>query len=103
MGARWGETANRVTDIIAAHLGVSKRDVLPDVLLRPKDTKNSVLGEDLGCDSLDIVELVMAIEDEFAIEISDDDAATLNTASFGSMVDFVHARLGVAGSPPSHT
>lgn len=54
----------RVTKIIAEHLGLEAGEVTPD----------KHLINDLGCDSLDEVELVMALEDEFGIEIPDEDA-----------------------------
>src|SRR5215469_16765157 len=52
----------RVTEIIAEQLGVSKEEVVPE----------ASFIDDLGADSLDIVELVMAMEEEFDIEIPDE-------------------------------
>ncbi len=46
-----------------------------------KITMDTNLVDDLGADSLDVVELIMNIEDEFGISISDDDAANLYTVS----------------------
>lgn len=63
----------RVQDIVVQQLGVDKSKV----------TLESNFANDLGADSLDTVELVMAIEEEFSIEIPDEDAekiATLNQA-----------------------
>nr|YP_009541735.1 acyl carrier protein [Synarthrophyton chejuense]AYR05744.1 acyl carrier protein [Synarthrophyton chejuense] len=63
----------RVQDIVVQQLGVDKNKV----------TLEANFANDLGADSLDTVELVMAIEEEFAIEIPDEDAekiATLNQA-----------------------
>lgn len=57
-------TANRVRSIIVEHLGVEEKDV----------TENASFIDDLGADSLDTVELVMALEEEFGIEIPDADA-----------------------------
>ena len=57
-------TAERVKDIIAEHLGFDTHQVADD----------SNLGDDLGADSLDTIEILMAIEEEFDLEISDDDA-----------------------------
>ena len=49
--------------------------------------------EDLGADSLDIVELIMGIEEEFDIEIPDEDAEKLTTV--GSAMNYVKNKLGV--------
>ena len=49
--------------------------------------------EDLGADSLDIVELIMGIEEEFDIEISDEDAEKLTTV--GEALNYVKSKLGV--------
>jgi len=54
-------------------------------------TRESRLVDDLGCDSLDTVELIMAIEETFDLEIRDEDAETLQTV--GAMVDYVERRL----------
>jgi acyl carrier protein len=61
----------RVTEIIVEQLGVSKDEVVPE----------ASFIDDLGADSLDIVELVMAMEEEFDIEIPDDDAEKIQTIS----------------------
>ena len=47
------------------------------------------LVDDLGADSLDVVELVMSVEDEFGLSISDEDAAELTTV--GKIVDYIEA------------
>ena len=57
-------TEQRVKDIIVEQLGVNADQVTPD----------AKFIEDLGADSLDTVELVMAFEEEFGIEIPDEDA-----------------------------
>ena len=67
----------RVKKIIAEQLGVEEDDVVPD----------AKFVEDLGADSLDTVELVMALEEEFEIEIPDEDAEKLQTVS--AAVDFI--------------
>ena len=59
----------RVSQLIVDQLGVSMEEIKPEV---------SFL-DDLGADSLDIVELVMAMEEEFDIEIPDDDAEKIQT------------------------
>ncbi len=62
-------TQEKVTEIIVEQLGVSADQVKPE----------AKLIEDLGADSLDAVELVMAVEEEFGIEIADEDAEKLAT------------------------
>jgi acyl carrier protein len=67
------ETADRVKKIVVEHLGVEVDKV----------TDDASFIDDLGADSLDIVELVMAFEEEFGVEIPDDAAekiATVNDA-----------------------
>ena len=59
----------RVQDIVVQQLGVDKTKV----------TLNANFANDLGADSLDTVELVMAIEEEFSIEIPDEDAEKIAT------------------------
>lgn len=58
------EVADKVNKIIIEQLGVSADEVTPD----------ASFVEDLGADSLDLTELIMAMEEEFDIEIADDDA-----------------------------
>ena len=59
----------RVIEIIVEQLGVSEEEV----------TLEASFIEDLGADSLDLVELIMAMEEEFGIEISDEDAEKIQT------------------------
>ena len=67
----------RVKKIIIEQLGVKEEQV----------TNEASFVEDLGADSLDTVELVMAFEEEFGIEIPDDAAETIQT--FGDAVGFI--------------
>lgn len=73
-------TMERVTDIIVDLLGVDPEKVTPDARFR----------EDLEADSLDLVELIMAFEEEFGGEISDDDAQKITTV--GEAVGYIEAR-----------
>lgn len=50
-------------------------------------TVDTNLVDDLGADSLDVVELIMSVEDEFGLSISDEDAANLTTV--GKIVEFI--------------
>jgi acyl carrier protein len=50
---------------------------------------DAALVDDLGCDSLDIVEMVMTVEEEFKIEIPDDDAEKFQTGTVGDLVEYV--------------
>ena len=71
------ETADRVKKIVVEHLGVEAEKV----------TEDASFIDDLGADSLDIVELVMAFEEEFGIESPDDAAETIQTV--GDAVKFI--------------
>ncbi|MBP2642180.1 MAG: acpP 3 [Firmicutes bacterium] len=62
-------TFDKVKDIVVEQLGVDEADVVID----------STFIDDLGADSLDIVELIMAFEEEFNIEIPDDAAEKIKT------------------------
>ena len=70
-------TLEKVKEILAAQL-----DANIDIM--SADTR---IGEDLGADSLDVVELLMAIEDEFGIEIPDDDIEGLKTV--GDVAEYI--------------
>lgn len=59
----------KVKTIVVEQLGINYGDVTPD----------ASFVEDLGADSLDVVELVMALEEEFDLKISDEDAARIAT------------------------
>jgi acyl carrier protein len=65
------ETADRVKKIVVEHLGVEAEKV----------TEEASFIDDLGADSLDIVELVMAFEEEFGVEIPDDAAEKITTVN----------------------
>jgi acyl carrier protein len=69
----------RVTSIIADQLGLSEDDIKPE----------SKFIEDLGADSLDIVELIMAMEEEFQTEIPDEEAEKIRTV--GDAIEYVKA------------
>lgn len=70
-------TAEKVKGIIVEQLGVAMDEV----------TEEASFIEDLGADSLDIVELVMALEEEYDIEISDEDAEKIQTV--GDAVKYI--------------
>ena len=71
------DVADRVKKIVVEHLGVEEGKVVD----------GASFIDDLGADSLDTVELVMAFEEEFGIEIPDDAAETIQ--SFGDAVEFI--------------
>ena len=73
---------DKVKDIIAEELGVE----------RDKLTTEASFMEDLGADSLDTVELVMAFEKEFDIDIPDEDAEKLRTV--GDALNYLHEKIG---------
>jgi acyl carrier protein len=73
-------TFNKLRPIISDQLGVKMENITPDASFK----------DDLEADSLDMVDLTMEIEDEFAIEISDKVAATLQTV--GDVVKFIENR-----------
>jgi acyl carrier protein len=72
------DTAEKVKSIIVEQLGVPAEDV----------NEGASFIEDLGADSLDIVELVMALEEEYDIEISDEDAEKILTV--GDAVKYIN-------------
>lgn len=75
-----GSTFERIQGIIAELLGVDKSKVTMEARFR----------EDLEADSLDLVELIMAFEEEFGAEISDEDAQTITTV--GGAVTYIEER-----------
>ena len=72
---------NRVKEIIAEQLGIGEDEVLPD----------ANFSSDLGADGLDLIELMMALEEEFDCEITDEDAEGLT--NLASVVDYVGSRV----------
>ncbi|AFE07957.1 acyl carrier protein [Corallococcus exiguus] len=71
------DVETKIKSIIADQLGVGEDEIKPE----------SSFIEDLGADSLDIVELVMAMEEEFEVEIPDDEAENIKTV--GDAVNYV--------------
>ena len=74
----------RVQEIIVEQLGVSAEEAVPE----------ASFIDDLGADSLDIVELVMAMEEEFDVEIPDEDAEKIST--IGAAVQYLKDKLETA-------
>ncbi|MEI7641238.1 MAG: acyl carrier protein [bacterium] len=70
----------RVKDVIVAQLGVDAAEVKPE----------SSFIDDLGADSLDTVELVMALEEEFGVEIPDEDAEKVRTV--GDTINYIKGK-----------
>jgi acyl carrier protein len=71
----------RVIEIVCENLGVSKEQV----------TRNTRFIDDIGADSLDIVELVMELEEEFEITIPDEEAEKIKTV--GEAIDYIQKEL----------
>jgi acyl carrier protein len=76
-----GEVYERVKEIISEQLNVDENEISPE--------KSFV--DDLGADSLDLVELIMALEEEFDLEISDEEAQKIRTV--GEAVKFIEERV----------
>jgi len=75
------DTKEKLTKIIVEQLGVKESEIKPE----------SKFTEDLGADSLDTVELVMALEEEFGIEIPDEDAEKAKTV--GDVTSYINNKL----------
>jgi acyl carrier protein len=75
-------TEERVIEIVCENLGVNKEQV----------NRNTSFIEDIGADSLDIVELIMELEEEFEITIPDDQAEKIRTV--GEAIDYIERELG---------
>jgi acyl carrier protein len=71
----------RVTKVVVDRLGVDESEVKVEASFR----------EDLGADSLDVVELVMELEDEFDMEISDEDAEKI--ATVGDAISYIEGKV----------
>ena len=75
------ETLNKVKEVVMDKLGVEESQI----------TETAHFMDDLGADSLDTVELIMQLEEEFGIEIPDEDAEGL--LSVGQAVDYISTKL----------
>ncbi len=73
---------DRVKGIVVDQLGVAEEEIKPE----------ASFVDDLGADSLDVVELVMALEEEFGVEIPDEDAEKIITV--GEAVKYIEAHAG---------
>ena len=76
------DVADRVKKIVVEHLGVEEDKVV----------EGASFIDDLGADSLDTVELVMALEEEFGTEIADEDAEKITTVQLA--IDYVNSQQG---------
>ena len=74
------DVSSKVKKIVADHLGIDEAKV----------TEESSFIDDLGADSLDTVELVMAFEEQFGIEIPDDAAETIQTVQ--NAIDYIQSK-----------
>lgn len=74
------EVADKVNKIIVEQLGVSPDEVNPE----------ASFVDDLGADSLDLTELIMAMEEEFDIEIADDDAQKIQKVQ--DAIDYIESK-----------
>jgi acyl carrier protein len=78
-----GVSYDKFRSIIADQLGVETEQVTPE----------ASFVDDLNADSLDLVELIMAFEEEYGMEISDEDAEKITTV--GQAWDYVQEKLGI--------
>jgi len=71
----------KIKAVIVEQLNITEEECVPD----------AAFIDDLGADSLDIVELIMAMEDHFGLEISDDDLAKIRTVK--DITDYIKGKL----------
>jgi len=97
------DTLSRVRKIIMEHLGTDADQTVAEARLCPPEgeahtpTVGTSAGDGhLGCDSLDIVELTMAFEEEFRVEITDDESVKLNEGTVGDCVTLIDGKLAAA-------
>ena len=81
--------ADKVKEIIVEHLGVDEDEVTPD----------ASFVEDLGADSLDTVELVMQLEEEFKLDIPDEDAEKITRVR--EAIEYIESHAGRSSSSGS--
>jgi acyl carrier protein len=80
MAASREEIYERVKDVLVEQLGVDEGEI----------NESASFQDDLDADSLDLVELIMELEDQFGVKISDEDAQGIQTV--GQAVDYISAR-----------
>ena len=76
-----GQIFQGIKEIVVEHLAVKEDEVIAE----------ATFVDDLGADSLDIVELIMALEEKFSLEIPDEDAEKITT--IGDAVDYIEEHL----------
>ncbi|MBQ7165034.1 MAG: acyl carrier protein [Clostridia bacterium] len=74
-------TFEKIQELLAQQLNIDKNTI----------TENSEIIKDLGADSLDIVEMLMGLEDQFGIEVSEDEAVNLKTV--GDIVKVIDSKI----------
>jgi len=86
------EIFNRLKPIITEQLGVKEEEIKPD----------SHFSDDLGADSLDVVEMIMVVEEVFDIKVSDEDAEQITTVQ--NLIDYIERQVkNSAETTPSQT